>query len=83
MQEFESSTGLDRNLTNEPSYTAEGLGVAGEIGSYLIPTGKVAKGAGIVKRILFAAKTGAKVGALMGATTPEDLSLQERLKKTF
>lgn len=81
LSEFESSTGLDRNLTGEPSALTEGLGIFGEGVTAGLPVGRVGKGAGIVRRILRAGATGATVGAIQGATTPQDLSLEDRLKE--
>lgn len=78
---YEQSTGVKFGEHTDPF--REGLGAGGEIGSYLLPQEKVAEGASLVQKILAGAKMGGKVGLLLGATSSEDLSLEDRAKNAL
>lgn len=73
---FEVSTGT--GIGEETHLVEEAAGVAGEIGTYFMPAGKLKEGATLVQKIFHGAKMGGKVGLLLGITTPERMSLRER-----
>jgi len=58
-----------------------GVGAAGELGSYALPIGKLSQTSKLA-RIGQMGLHGAKVGAIRGATSPEDLTVGERLEET-
>lgn len=78
----EATAGME-DPSKQPSAAMQSLGTFGELASYVIPAFKAAKGANIVQRILTSAAGGSVTGALMGATTPEDISLEERRNKAL
>lgn len=76
---FEQATGMDTKKTEATpttavekikAYAPESIGMAGEIGSFFLPAGKITKGAKLGKKILQGAKAGAEIGAIQGFTDP-------------
>ena len=63
----------------EKNYANRAVGVAGEIGSFLVPEVKAFKGVTAGQRIANMALTGATSGAIRGGTTPVD-DLESRAK---
>lgn len=57
------------------------VGVMGEVASFLLPAGKVAKGAGTATKIAQAALTGAKVGGIVGVTDPNAQGIGDRVSQ--
>lgn len=82
IKQYETSTGQEADAKGINPFI-EGFGVAGEVGTYLLPAAKMKEGAGLVRRILTGSATGAASGALLGATTPEELSVGDRAKETL
>lgn len=86
--ELQATSGIKDGDTNLGYATRQGIGVAGEVGSWLLPAGKLVKGAkllqgaGLVKKILRSTVTGAAIGGLYAATSPEDLTAKERAGRT-
>lgn len=70
------------NLSTNPIPTAlnQGIGAAGEVGSWFTPTGQAAKNANYGQKVLQGAKAGAKVGFVRGVTKPTEdpLSFSQR-----
>lgn len=62
---------------NEGQYLKDAIGIMGEVGSLAIPAGKVGKAAGVLPKVISAAKTGAAAGALYAGTSPEAKDLAE------
>lgn len=92
--QFEQESGT--KINDKERIMAEALGVAGELGSFIVPAGKlgalsktgrlikaekILEGVSTTKRILRGAQLGAKVGALQGVTDPEAQTLGERVER--
>lgn len=94
VQQFEGESGT--KINDKERIFAEALGVAGELGTFMLPagklaaigkTGKVVSRAGqateavtSAQRILKGAKLGATVGAIHATTDPERETLEEKFK---
>lgn len=78
---FKESTGLDilggDTITNK-DIVNKSFGMAGEIGSYMMPQNKLLKSGNAGTRILGGAVQGGEIGTLLGATNPEAENLGER-----
>lgn len=78
---FEKSTGVSSSeMANQSGGNTfgerfvqalpEGLGAAGEVGTFFAPAGKLTKGASLGQKVMAGAKAGATVGAIQGVTDP-------------
>lgn len=87
--QFQKTAGLYGDQSAAEYAIKQGVGVAGEAAQWLLPVGKIVQGAklvkgtGLVSNILKSAITGGTIGAIGGITTPEDISLSERGKRTL
>lgn len=92
IDQYKQDTGItDKRLKDESSlgYAArEGVGIAGEAATWVLPVSKIVQGAriiqgtSVVKRILQSAVTGGLIGGVYGATSPDDETLGDRVKDT-
>jgi len=76
---FEEDSGT--SISDKERVVAEALGVAGELGTFFIPGGKLLQSAKLTQRILQGAKVGAKVGTLSALTDPEEQTVEERIRR--
>lgn len=88
-EELKATSGIKDTDTN-PSYaTRQGIGITGEAATWVLPMGKIVQGSrliqgtSLVSKILRSAVTGSTIGATYGITSPEDLTLDERGKRTL
>jgi len=97
INDFERDSGT--KLNDKDRVMAEALGVAGELGTFLIPAGKLAsigktgqrisragqisQATTATQRILKGAKLGTTVGAISGATDPNADTMGERFQNTL
>lgn len=89
IQKFQESSKLTGKENAYEYAGLQALGVSGELATWAIPTAKMAQaaklaqGTSVVSKIIASGIEGGIIGGIYGITTPESLSVGERVQKTI